>query len=259
MVFDSLKKENKYFVVRSGIAPIYKEPSFSSEQTTEAINGESLIILKEKKNKYDSWFFVEQFDKYRGWIKSSYGSLENEAFKGDYITTEISKLPFAARLQLKNNEFVDVNGEKYNFVSKPQKIFKTISPNDSCRSDILINARKFLKTPYRWGGKTSYGLDCSGFVQTVFLSVSFLVPRDSGDQFNHFKNNCIKPENSKEGDLHFFGSGDGVNHVGISTGGYGIIHSRGEVKEEEFDINKNLCNRTLANTHKFTCSITLLK
>ena len=65
-----MKRENKeWFVISSGVAPLYKEASFNSSCLTEMVYGDSCKIL----NNEDSWIFVELNDGYQGWVKNFYG------------------------------------------------------------------------------------------------------------------------------------------------------------------------------------------
>ncbi|AKK75022.1 hydrolase Nlp/P60 [Chryseobacterium gallinarum] len=82
-------------------------------------------------------------------------------------------------------------------------------------SDILKDAEKYLGTPYKFGGNTSSGFDCSGFTVKVFEENDFSLPRRSSDQAVAGKNIDIR--DVKPGDLLFFATGGGsrVSHVGI--------------------------------------------
>lgn len=82
-------------------------------------------------------------------------------------------------------------------------------------NDILKDAEKYIGTPYKFGGNTSSGFDCSGFTVKVFEENDFNLPRRSSDQAEAGKNIDIKEV--KPGDLLFFATAGGsrVSHVGI--------------------------------------------
>ncbi|MBP2617537.1 C40 family peptidase [Chryseobacterium jejuense] len=82
-------------------------------------------------------------------------------------------------------------------------------------NDVLKDAEKYLGTPYRFGGNTSSGFDCSGFTVKVFEENAFNLPRRSSDQAETGKNIDIR--DVKPGDLLFFATAGGsrVSHVGI--------------------------------------------
>lgn len=92
--------------------------------------------------------------------------------------------------------------------------------------DLLKDAEKYLGAPYKFGGNTSSGFDCSGFAVKVFQENNFTLPRRSSDQAEVGKSIDIKTV--KPGDLLFFATSGGsrVSHVGIVH----TIENDGEVK-----------------------------
>lgn len=93
--------------------------------------------------------------------------------------------------------------------------------------DLLKDAQKYLGAPYKYGGSTSSGFDCSGFTLTVFQENSFKLPRRSSDQA--VTGDEVDIKNVKPGDLLFFATGGGtrVSHVGI-------VHDIGKDGEVKF-------------------------
>ena len=91
-----------------------------------------------------------------------------------------------------------------------------------------------MQTPYLWGGKSIFGIDCSGFVQQVFKSaVDIKLPRDAYQQAELGEE--VAYTDAAEGDLAFFTNKSGrVIHVGILTGNGKIIHASGRVKIDQF-------------------------
>ena len=101
-------------------------------------------------------------------------------------------------------------------------------------------ALSFLNSPYLWGGKTKFGTDCSGFVQSVFKIYGKILPRDSYQQA--LVGTEINLENSKTGDLAFFGKKiDSITHVGIVISNNRIIHSSGKVRIDNI-VNEGILN-----------------
>ncbi len=106
-----------------------------------------------------------------------------------------------------------------------------------------------------WGGKTPYGIDCSGLVQTVFKSVGIDLPRDSIKQMEFFANDKIDENKIQASDLLFFCENDKVSHVAISTGGLDFINARGFVQEDSIDEKNPNFNRNLRNLFFHAISI----
>lgn len=93
------------------------------------------------------------------------------------------------------------------------KVAKSSSASKSVNS-VIKEAHKYLGTPYKYGGSTRSGLDCSGLVINAFDAANYKMPRISRDQANVGKE--IRLRDVKEGDLVFFKtSGSSINHVGI--------------------------------------------
>jgi cell wall-associated NlpC family hydrolase len=81
--------------------------------------------------------------------------------------------------------------------------------------------------PYHWGGCTIYGIDCSGFAQLMHKLVGITLPRDADMQYH--AGHAVEPP-FQPGDLLYFGSAASarkITHVGMSIGGWEIIHSSG--------------------------------
>jgi cell wall-associated NlpC family hydrolase len=106
----------------------------------------------------------------------------------------------------------------------PAKKVKKVS-NTTFSSDLIASAMKLRGTPYRYGGTTTSGFDCSGFVQYVFKQNGKSIARDTLGQYAATK----KVSNPQPGDLVFFAGTykAGISHVGIYIGNNQFIHSGG--------------------------------
>ncbi len=83
---------------------------------------------------------------------------------------------------------------------------------------------KYVGTPYKWGGMTPQGFDCSGLVQYSYKSAGVSVPRTSVSQ--HKLGKYVGINGLRKGDLVFFNiSGKGVSHVGIHVGSGKFVHA----------------------------------
>jgi len=234
-------ENNNWFVVSSGVAPIYKSANFNSNYLTEVVYGDSCKILKVKK----SWFFVRCHDGYQGWIKNFYGFSSKVKYNPTYIIAYPEnnglfnpKYPFGAKLSRKRAGAIPI--DKYQDFNQ-----------------IITILGNLMGIPYKWGGKTSLGFDCSGLVQSVLEVYGFKVPRDSKDQWTFLKYFKIDLEKTQGGDLHFFGKKGEISHVGFSCGGYDLIHSQGSVKKESLDKNDLNYNKSLLDIYLCSASIRL--
>jgi len=95
------------------------------------------------------------------------------------------------------------------------------TPSRQPRSEVVNIAKRYLGTPYVWGGSTPAGFDCSGFTSYVFRQVGVNLPRVSRNQINAGQR--VSRADIRPGDLVFFGSP--IHHVGIYVGGGQMIHS----------------------------------
>ncbi|MFC1565722.1 NlpC/P60 family protein [Candidatus Neomarinimicrobiota bacterium] len=252
-----------YFIINTAVANVYKEPSYNSAVITQALMGESCWII----DSTDKWYHIRQWDGYEGWMYYFYGIDSKVEYNPILVMQDIfgavlspkkdkiiSNLVFGCNAHAKEQEngykIILPDGRKgfsYNNFSENKK-----STN---RREICKTASRFLGTPYLWGGKTPYGMDCSGLVQTVFKAVGIELPRDSYKQSELFADDKINEDNIQIGDLLFFGDNDGVSHVGISTNGLNFINARGFVQEESIDEKNPKFNRNLRNLFFYAVSI----
>ncbi len=184
-------------------------------------------------------------DGYIGWTHQFYGE---KVFKKKIY-------PFKVIYPYKGNLF----RPDYPFGSLIEKrINGAVGINTSLPIDDVGKILKsLLQVPYKWGGKSSLGFDCSGLVQSVLNSLGFTIPRDAHDQFKFFDDFRIDINDAQYGDLHFFGTKRKVNHVAFCSGDMGLIHAQGFVKEETLNAGDKKFNKELLDNYLSTHSIRL--
>ena len=233
-------------------APMRLEPSHKSEMTNQLLFGERCRVLQRQEN---FWEVEAEFDGYRGWIVGDQLAECQEAGVGETVlvdellATVVSErrtlhLPLGAVLQVDLAGGHIMNGERFQYEGA---VRGTEKPVNAAR--LLEYGRRYLETPYQWGGRTPWGIDCSGLTQMVFRAFGVALLRDSTQQITQ----GMAVESFADlmpGDLAFFiGVG---HHVGIVCGEGEILHSSGRVRIDKLDA-KGIWNSTTGeNTHRIT-------
>ncbi len=107
------------------------------------------------------------------------------------------------------------------------------APGDARGSEVVSLAEQYLGTPYRSGGTTPNGVDCSGLTFAVYREVGVKLPRSSDEQVR--VGEPVSRDHLAPGDLIFFGSNRNVSHVGIYAGGGEFIHASTRSRSVRFD------------------------
>ena len=219
--------------VNTNVADIWGEPKFNSERTSQTLFNEPVEVL-EKGTEFSR---VRLSDKYEGYLKNDFFS--EDAVEPDYMVTATiavayigaderapaaTMLPFTSTLKAarRANNFIVCKTKRYGdiYVMEDDLIPINEIPQIT-RKDMLMFlecVRRFIGVPYLWGGKSFFGIDCSGLAQTNYKFFGINLPRDTKDQINAGKE--IKREDIQAGDLLFF-----KGHVAIAINDVTYIHS----------------------------------
>jgi gamma-D-glutamyl-L-lysine dipeptidyl-peptidase len=236
------------------IVPLRLEPSDRSEMTSQVLFGEHFKILEQT----PKWSRIEMaFDSYNGWIDNKQFREISEAdyeeltsgdivLSGDlieYISTPKNSLitiPLGASLSFLNSI---INTEGFVFDGTSVSGIKT-------KKDLIDTAFLFMNAPYLWGGRTPFGIDCSGFVQMVYKLNGFQLLRDASQQATQGEALSFIEE-SEPGDLAFFDNEEGrIIHVGIIMEDNYIIHAHGQVRIDRIDHLGIYNSDTKRHTHR---------
>ena len=126
----------------------------------------------------------------------------------------------------------------------------TSQRSHNLRESIALTAREFLNIPYLWGGKSFFGVDCSGFVQLLYKIHNVKLPRDADEQAE-VGELLTFVEESLPGDLAFFEDEDGdIVHVGIMLENQKIIHASGKVRIDVLDSTGIYNHESKQHSHK---------
>lgn len=235
-----------YGISSLSIIPVRKEPSEKSEMVTQILFGEHFEIMEEMVG----WSrVILAYDGYEGWIDSkmitplnlrALKKLENRPFavSGDVISlipvNEEQNLMLVAGSTLPvwrpyKKEF-SVN--KDTFKSGGEVFYGELK---NPRNVLIKQALKYFNAPYLWGGRSPFGIDCSGFVQVIYKMVGVKIPRDASEQVQLGRALSFVDE-TEPGDLAFFDDEEGnIVHVGIIWKRNKIIHASGKVRIDNVD------------------------
>ena len=232
----------KYGIAVLSIVAIRNEMSHKSEQISQLLFGETYEILQ----KQSGWLRIKcSYDSYEGWIDENQHfeltereflniqnndpglalDLVNSAASSHFSVPILagSSLPFFDGMNFKiSKEKFIYNGQAIQSDAKNAAIFERI-------------ALRYINAPYLWGGRSPFGIDCSGFTQLVFKFVGIPLLRDAYQQAGQGGIvNFI--EEALPGDLAFFGNDEGrIVHVGIVLKDSRIIHASGKVRIDKID------------------------
>jgi len=233
-----------YGIINQPLVPIRREPSERAEMVSEALLGEQVEILETT----DKWLKIRILsDKYEGFADRKMIYLPSEAALEQMRTLPLVRIkvpvgtvlrsdgqrlrvPFGAAFHVLSSGEMQVADEMYSCNARQ---ICASAPKTS--AEAIRVARMFLGAPYRWGGKTVFGIDCSGLVQIVFSHTGILLPRDASQQV------CCGVAvpalaSARAGDVAFFSNEtDNITHTGILLSNRKIIHSSGCVKIENID------------------------
>lgn len=254
-------------VAINSVANLRAKPSHPSELVTQVLLGMSVKLL----NKENDWLQVQTPEGYIGWITS--GSLQLQTIvehnsylkKPKIIVTSNYGLSYSeptsasepvSDIVIGNMLVVDDTLKDYYSVKYPDGRKACIQKQDACMVDdwltkieitkdrIVSTAKQFMGVPYLWGGTSSKGLDCSGFVKLVYFMHGILAMRDASQQVMHgFEVDAADNFNLlQKGDLVFFGERitekrliEKIVHVGIYIDDRKFIHASENVHISSFD------------------------
>ncbi len=229
------------------IVSMRKSPSVTAEIVSEALFGEVLQIKKEMKG----WVLISTPDGYSGWIRRRDFYERKEPYVGDLEVTSLQAhiyrrasiefgplctLAFGSKLKL-----VEEVDSRWNKILLPNERFAYIQKGDTELESLDLTAfsKKFLGIPYTWGGRSSFGFDCSGFVQMLYKRFFVFLPRDAKDQFLDPRGKPISLDELVIGDLIFWGiSENEIRHVALYLDHGEFIHTSSRENKPYLRISK---------------------
>ena len=226
------------------LAPLRAATDDASEMVSQLLFGQSFDILETT----ERWSLIQNHDDgYRGYLSNKQfiiiGTRELASFNANRKI--VNRHGVSVLLTDKNISF----NVPFGSILPEQNIFR-LGKNEYRHSYIpaettmLETACAFLNAPYLWGGKSMFGIDCSGFTQTIFSAFGIQLPRDASQQV--IEGVPVENlDNAHPGDLLFFDNDKGrIIHVGIQLDNTHIIHASGCVRIDSID-TKGIFNNDL--------------
>lgn len=234
--------EQTFAICRVAVAPIRASSSDKAEITTQLLFGDQVEVLE----KAEPWWRIRNaYDEYEGWIDfKQLTEISETAYQQAHTTLvplgalneiigidgSIHHLVTSSNLPFYKDGICELGKEKFKVLFEP-----LILPKKVTAISLLKSAVFFRNAPYLWGGRTLFGIDCSGYVQAVFKLAGIKLKRDASQQAEQGETVNFLPE-AQTGDLAFFDNAEGkIIHVGIMLNANEIIHASGKVRVDPID------------------------
>lgn len=238
-------------VVTAALAPLLERPTVRAPRVNEAVQGEPLTLLERK----DEWLRVRAGDGYVAWTHTGYvrvglndwfeqwlgrATIRSLSCELEYQGERV-RLPIGARLAplREGSDGVETaDGRLARLVAGIVRSESELHAEARLMAVPELALRWFGGAPYLWGGRTEWGVDCSGLVQAVYAARGVSLPRDTDQQSSAGAAVPVSKSGAGYaiGDLLFFAERDRISHVALWAGGGRIVHStlsRGGVVSED--------------------------
>ncbi len=240
----------QYGVAFLSVSSLRESPADTAEQVTQVLYGELFKVVEVRKK----WSRIRlHIDKYDGWVSNNqFRFIEEEDYKRLILEKPKLVTDLVDFVQLPDSQLIPVTmGASLNTLELLGHTFEGNFTNErQPKANIVETALNYLNTPYQWGGKTHFGIDCSGFTQMVYLLNGHILKRDASLQANQGEALSFIEE-STPGDLAFFDDNEGnIIHVGIIMEDHYIIHAHGHVRIDHLDHTGIFNTETKMHTHK---------
>lgn len=240
------------WVVAQPVANMYSEPTLDKDVVSQAIYGTTVVPADtDSKSEPNGWVHIKTPDEYSGWVQRDAllplnGNYPAEGRPAVMVTNRganlyreqdvtehapVLTLPFETMLEVASvpkkgaERWLEVRlvDGKTAWIQRgdvQERTDKTLTIDEA-----IALAKKFLGVTYTWGGTSSFGYDCSGFMQMLMRRRGVLMPRDADVQAAWSGVVPVKRSELKAGDLLYFGSSpQKISHTGMYIGNGEFIH-----------------------------------
>jgi gamma-D-glutamyl-L-lysine dipeptidyl-peptidase len=227
------------FYVNEPVVDMRESPAHESGIASQALFAEEVRVEKQ----LDGWSYIATPEGYHGWVPAGSVVSRTTPYEGSVKTSRltafvygiqdtergpITKLPYGSKLQV-----LDATDARWLKIAMPDGREAFIQKGDvlvqaplSKKGDLVSFSQKFLELPYAWGGRSSFGYDCSGFVQMLYSQIGINLQRDARQQVVDTRFKTIELDQLEPGDLIFWGKSEQkIMHVGMYIGEGKFIQS----------------------------------
>jgi hypothetical protein len=255
----------QFGVCNLALVPLRTDPSDKSEICSQLFFGDCFIIIETG----EKWSRVIcNYDDYEGWIDNKqylmisdteyYGLSNLNLVLGLSAIHVILKSDTSEPLNLLAGTIIPHTVDNYFYLGETRYNFEgqVHKPNiNEFLTSVYEAAMFYLNAPYLWGGRSIFGIDCSGFTQMVFRQFGIRLKRDAWQQAEQGELLGFIQE-ARAGDLAFFDNDEGrITHVGIMLDNNRIIHASGMVRIDAID-TQGIFNKEL---NKYTHKLRIVK
>lgn len=247
-------------LINLSLVPLRGKPAHNSEMLSQLLFGDCFEVITTEGH----WAYVKTFyDGYEGWLDQKQFIEIDEATKDQFVQSKWL-LDLSSQHLLKNlntnqtmhlvpgctiPKLTDGRFKIKDFIY--QLAESGAREVNQANGAVIVEAAQFyLTAPYLWGGKSPYGIDCSGFTQMVFKQYGVSIKRDA---YQQGEQGILVDflEEARAGDLAFFDNEVGrITHVGIMMNNRQIIHASGRVKIDPIDSQGIFSEDLQRYTHK---------
>lgn len=242
-------------ICKISTSPIRAEHSDRSEMISQLLFGETCTVL----DKHENWCKIKcDWDGYEGWLDCKQLDILQKDVKTNHLSFQLAHschqkdnhIPILLGSSLPHFDGINFSYNKEKFIFNGTTI-ETVETNFDRIKKIAL---KYHNAPYLWGGRSPFGIDCSGLTQMTYKFLNIPLPRDAYQQAELGQVVNFAAE-AKTGDLAYFGNEEKITHVGIILENGEILHASGFVRIDILD-HIGIYNR---ETKKYTHKLKVIK